>query len=331
MISIANFGDRLRMEREKQGFSLADVAQETKIRQHYLVALENEDFDSLPARVYSVGFVASYARFLKLDADKLVKDFKNIAYINEPVDIDLPEPVSEGKVFGFPVRNVLAATIFLALVIWLGNYVASYISQRAIIQPPLIEQSNTDPASENNAVSSKLALAVQAQERSWVQVIVDGNVVYVGTMAVGESQSFSGQERIDLRTGNAGGINLILNGIPVESLGASGQIAEKTFTLDLNGNRDQTVPNVNQTREDAGGLNLLIQAQQPSWVQVVADGQTVYSRTMAEGEIQTFSAQQKIWLKTGNAGGIILRLNNQPVEPLGSLGQIAEKTFSAKE
>lgn len=331
MFSIAKFGDKLRLERERQGISLADVAQETKIRQHYLAALENEDFDSLPARVYAVGFVASYARYLKLDADKLVKEFKNIAYINDPVDIHVPEPVSEGKTFGFPVRNVLTATIFLAVIIWLGNYVAGYITQRAIVEPPMIEQPNTPSAPEDVAPAGELALAVEAQERSWVQVTVDGTIIYSGTMAVGEKQSFSARERIDLRTGNAGGIALVLNGKPVESLGASGQIAEKTFTQNSSGIGSPTVPAVNQPADIGAELNLIIQAQQQSWVQVIADGRMVFSRTLAEGEIQSFSAQQKIELKTGNAGGITMLLNNQPVEPLGSSGQIAEKTFSINE
>ncbi len=331
VFSIAIFGDKLRLERERQGHSLAYVAQETKIRQQYLAALENEDFDSLPARVYAVGFVASYARFLKLDADKLVNEFKNIAYNNETTDIRLPEPPAEGKIFGFPVRNVLTATIFLALAIWLGNYVAGYISQHGVKEPPAIEQPSSPSIPENTTPVNQLTLGIEAKQRSWLQVTVDGKIQYAGIMEAGEKQFFSAQDKIELRTGNAGGIDLVLNGTPVDSIGGSGQVAERTFTRNSANTNDQTVPAVSPAASDSVGLNLVVQAQQKSWVQVKADGQVVYSMTMTEGELQSFMAKETIELFTGNAGGITLLLNNQPVEPLGSSGQIAEKTFSANE
>lgn len=70
----------------------------------------------------------------------------------------------------------------------------------------------------------------------------DGEPVYAGNMAEGAKETFTAVERIKIRTGNAGGITLILNGQPVEALGTSGQIAEKTFEADGIGMTRRTEP-----------------------------------------------------------------------------------------
>jgi len=327
VIAIASFGDKLRMEREKQGYTLAQASQDTKIRQHYLSALEEEDFGSLPARVYSIGFVASYARFLKLDPDRLVSEFKNLAYSSEPAEPPPVEPVP-GKILGFPIRNVLAATIFLALAIWLGSYVSGYKTNRAITPPPQVEQPNT-PIPESPIITDNLTLAITAEQPSWVSVSGDGVVQYTGTMQVGETKSFSAKEKIDLRTGNAGGIKLQLNGNLIPPLGNPGQVADKTFTRSDAGADIAAVTTTNPVVPSTAGLNLEVKALQRSWVQVEADGALVYSQNMAVGEMKTFTAVERMEIKTGNAGGIALTLNGQPVESLGAAGQIAEKSFSA--
>jgi hypothetical protein len=54
-------GDVLRDARRRQGASLSDAADVTKVRESYLAALEQEEFDGLGGDVYVKGFIASYA------------------------------------------------------------------------------------------------------------------------------------------------------------------------------------------------------------------------------------------------------------------------------
>lgn len=67
---------QLRKAREAKGIELKEVEEITKIRSKYLKALEEEDYCVLPGGVYTVGFLRSYARFLDLDAESLVNDFR---------------------------------------------------------------------------------------------------------------------------------------------------------------------------------------------------------------------------------------------------------------
>jgi transcriptional regulator with XRE-family HTH domain len=64
---------RLREAREARGISLEQAERETRIIRRYLVALEAEDLDAFPAEVYARGFLRSYASYLGLNAQDLLK------------------------------------------------------------------------------------------------------------------------------------------------------------------------------------------------------------------------------------------------------------------
>ena len=68
-------GDLLRRVREARGRALEDIANETKISKRYLQAIEEEQFDALPALVYTRGFVQQLARQLKLDATLVTRTY----------------------------------------------------------------------------------------------------------------------------------------------------------------------------------------------------------------------------------------------------------------
>src|SRR5580692_9203832 len=70
-----NIGDRLTEGRKRLGIALREASEATKIRTDYLQAMENGTFDFSLPEVYKRGFLKIYARYLKLDAEKLSADF----------------------------------------------------------------------------------------------------------------------------------------------------------------------------------------------------------------------------------------------------------------
>ena len=69
-------GEKLKAARKKKKLSLIQAEEETKVRLKYLVALEQGDYLTLPADVYSLGFLAKYAEFLHLPKDQVLQDFR---------------------------------------------------------------------------------------------------------------------------------------------------------------------------------------------------------------------------------------------------------------
>jgi len=69
---VAGIGETLRSSRERRGITVEQVAQDTRISLRFIEALEDEQFDELPAPVYVRGFLRSYANYLKLDPQPLL-------------------------------------------------------------------------------------------------------------------------------------------------------------------------------------------------------------------------------------------------------------------
>lgn len=69
-------GEILQAARLQQGLSLEEIALQTFIKQHYLEALEEDRLESLPAAVYSCGYIRQYARLLGLNDAELVSHYQ---------------------------------------------------------------------------------------------------------------------------------------------------------------------------------------------------------------------------------------------------------------
>jgi cytoskeleton protein RodZ len=81
------------------------------------------------------------------------------------------------------------------------------------------------------ALASGLAnLEVRLSAPSWLRVTVDGNVSMEGTFPAGTVRQFHGKIA-RLRIGNAGGVEVIIDGKSRGRLGAAGDVVERSFTL----------------------------------------------------------------------------------------------------
>jgi cytoskeleton protein RodZ len=144
----ARFGDQLREAREGLGLTLEDIAENLRIRQVYLAALEEGRLRELPAPAYATGFVRSYARALGLDADSFVRRFLDVSGTapRKPTLV-FPEPVPER---GTPTGALLLGGAALALLAYLGWYSWSSRGPRTVDAvpppPPAIEQAARPPA-----------------------------------------------------------------------------------------------------------------------------------------------------------------------------------------
>src|SRR5713226_3361691 len=79
---LASFGEELRREREIRGISLKEISDATKISKRFLEAIERNDHKTLPAPVFTRGFVREYARYLGLNAEEIVNRY-NFAAVGD--------------------------------------------------------------------------------------------------------------------------------------------------------------------------------------------------------------------------------------------------------
>lgn len=70
-----SIGEKLEEARKRQGVSIREAAEATKIRPDFLIDFENNRFGQDLPDIYKRGFLKIYARFLRLDAEKMGADF----------------------------------------------------------------------------------------------------------------------------------------------------------------------------------------------------------------------------------------------------------------
>jgi hypothetical protein len=73
---------------------------------------------------------------------------------------------------------------------------------------------------------------VEAEQRSWLRVLVDGVLAEEGVLRDGDTRSWVAEQAITLRTGNAGGVRLTLNGEDLGTMGGVGEVVERTWIVD---------------------------------------------------------------------------------------------------
>ncbi|MHA1568726.1 MAG: helix-turn-helix domain-containing protein, partial [Alphaproteobacteria bacterium] len=113
----------LRKARMASGQDLREVADRLRIRRIYLQAIEEGRFADLPGPAYAVGFVRTLADHLGLDAEEIVRRFKEevaeVSDLDKRTDLTFPEPVSEGRA---PTVPILLIAVLLAAAVYGGWY-----------------------------------------------------------------------------------------------------------------------------------------------------------------------------------------------------------------
>jgi cytoskeleton protein RodZ len=74
---VFEIGNSLREARVRRGVEFAQAELATKIRGKYLRALEDEQFEVLPAQTYVKGFLRTYAEYLGLDGQLYVDEYNS--------------------------------------------------------------------------------------------------------------------------------------------------------------------------------------------------------------------------------------------------------------
>ncbi len=69
-------GSILKNEREKKGLLLSDIEKQIKIREKYLKAIEEEDWNFFSSKIYITGILKNYSRILNLDNKKILAFFR---------------------------------------------------------------------------------------------------------------------------------------------------------------------------------------------------------------------------------------------------------------
>jgi len=249
--------------------SIEDVARQTKISQRYLKAIEADKFDVLPGLIFARNFIRQYAAAIDLDGTALTADFPPFDLAAAPLPV---APIPYESSSGWDPRWNSALASFIWILLAGGAAVGAYVYfnrparaplQAAATAPPAqtapqpkqepapvtsARAQNSDsarPATQAPGAAEPAAAAdanlpdnrpvrvvISAHQDAWIQVSADGKTVFTGTLKPDDMKAFSADDYVKVLSGNAGGIDISLNGKMLDPLGPAGQVRTVRLTAE---------------------------------------------------------------------------------------------------
>lgn len=283
-------GAALKAARERQGFTLAQVEEATKIRQRFLQALEDNDPTVLGGDIYVRGFVKNYASFLGLNPNELLPPTENA------VPIVTPPPNRDAEMLSLPLRDTsfpFGRIITMVLAFVLLGVAAFYLwqpDQRAMLM-------------------DRFAAYLPLPTPTLTPIAAGGDPASTATIPEPTATQ---------------AIAVVPDSTPTSTPVPTATLPPRTPTPDLTATAAPT-----NTPIPVQGIVLGVRVTSASWTQVYLDDDAtpVLERTLSEGEAFEWTGQERVYLRLGNAGGVIVTLNGQELGALGNPGAVINRLW----
>lgn len=290
-------GHELREAREAQGFSLAEAEDRTRIRQKFIAAMETEDWDALPGDVPTRGFLRKYATFLGLDPEEVVGMYQQRSNVST-VQPDAAQVPTERALDYRPIELALAEApprrvpwrgiiLLLVLVVVVAAGWWIYAFRPNWINSLIALPQNLPQAGDILALEPTMTATLVEQS----------NRVTATPTDTAEPDAAATPELV----------------VATE--------ATAREAVDATAEPIETVPVVSDLMRLK--LNLLAR----SWIRLVIDGQVASESVMEQGDGGDWEARESIVLRTGNAAGVRVTLNDEDVPFLGGPGEVIERRW----
>lgn len=226
-----SFGRYIRAIRIQKGIKLQTVADDIGINLHQLYLIETEDHDELPNTDFVKEVLRSYADYIEIDADDLIDRYEINRSVASPSRRSVKRKERSGLTSLFP-RLFLALVAVLAI----GGVLSAsvyYGWQSLFDQDNQSEATSPREASaapnRQAAESESLVLTIDATEKTWIKINIDGEEPLEYLLRPKDHVELEAGSHYHMLVGNAGGLEMRLNGEPVKINGKSGEVV----TLEL--------------------------------------------------------------------------------------------------
>lgn len=318
----------LRYAREQAGYSVRDVADLLKIRQSQVFAIEEGRFRDLPATVYAIGFVRSYAELLDLDGDEVVRRFKEeSAGVSEKPALVFPTPVPEGRM---PGGAVLMIAILLAIGSYGGWY---YLSNRST---EVVEHSDFVPErfvalSEQGSGTGTPGRPSGVNYEPSAANAAEGEEDLSGLYELpGVRDQAGGGPAAGVVAGQTAGELAVASADDDRAGGGFGRQTEGDWPEGVEPPRAPEPPPGRNFGAEDGEIELRATAE--SWVQLNdARGALVMTRILRPGDTYVVPDGEGLRLITGNAGGLDIVIDGQVAPSLGGQGTVVRNILMDPE
>ena len=193
-------GNSLREARLRQQLDFPEIEQATKIRGKYLRALEDEQFDVLPAQTYVKGFLRSYSEYLGLDGQLYVDEYNSRFVVGEEEAPTRPRRSAPPQSRGVQVQSRVVLLTLLGIAAVTALVIVAWTRGEPQKKEPVgLGQTPTQPVVvKPNVATSPVRLIVTGKRGNcWLEVhsgSATGRILFQGTLERGQRKLFSGRK-----------------------------------------------------------------------------------------------------------------------------------------
>jgi cytoskeletal protein RodZ len=254
---MTSIGERLRRQRLQNRISIEKVSLDTKIGIRLLEAIEAEQFEKLPGGVFRKSFVLQYAKALGLDPEEIAADLTHLTDFDDVPAVPSIDMIKErdrkfasgftfrgdlGGLSGSTIGSLIAAVgVMMACALiyswWQAPRQATAArvetaaappppaqTQQAQPQNPPADQAAAPAPQTPQADGAPVRVGLSADEKTWISISSDGKTVFANALEAHETKVVEASAKVRLTIGNAGGVEISLNGKPIGPVGPRGQI-----------------------------------------------------------------------------------------------------------
>ena len=327
-----SIGQALRVEREKSNLSLQDIAEQTRLSNANLTALEAGDFESLPGIGYIPGYIRNYCKAVGIDSAPHIASFKSLS-----------DDVTRKPEYSFPVQALVprvagSMLAMFAVLIGLAVYVGwTVLTYNLAPDDELIASSISKP--------EKLAALVETEVKQLVQPTQPFTEVEITEKATDgvpnynqpplTSQQKTETEIVEVEQSPLSSQPEVMSNATALESGSSTEVTRTALAVMEYPAETPPLPNAEMTFDQAlTGVaaratarilekEVIIKATASAWIEVTrANGEVLVTKLMRDGDELALSTIDELFLSTGNAGGLRLEMVNLSAFDAGQTGEI---------
>ncbi len=283
-------GEWLRQRREELDISLEQAEADTRIRLRYLEALESGEYDDLPDPVVGRGFLRNYATYLGLDPQEAAERFSTKVAPPEPesLTVEGPTPFSEGSFRPLSLHEMPSRRSRLG---WIIGLVVILVS----------------------------ALAILAW---WAYPYYSG---WFARQEPDEPTVTASSTRL------AAGEDLATATRTPSATVAAAEATSDTLASDTPSPRATRTPTHTPSSTPLPsvytGIFIELLFTDVSWIQVTVDSVREFQGELEAGTYRSWYGEERIELRVGNAGAVLITVNGQSFGTLGEPGEVIDRVF----
>ena len=355
--SFEQIGSTLKQARRAQGLKISDISQQLRISVDYLSKLEMGAFDQLPAPAYVTGFLRSYGQCVALDPTTLVARYNDLTTKAATMPTyKIPVGARPPQRSAPAIASMLVVCAGIAYGGWYWVNGGDVIDQMAMVPSEIVETLSIPAAMQDTLIDQRATSAIpnddQAQSQDLTVPVQPEKVIaakaVIPTPTVATDDQVAMTKTGITKTGTAktimaeapAGATLTK---PVETAAAivaprepaappadvdspvlSGDLAEtQVITPASQGGETRATGNSAIANLRDPTQEITIRAVAASWVEIVRDnGEEVMAKLMQAGDSYVVEGNTRLYLSTGNAGGLEIVIGSDDPRPIGETGQI---------